>query len=128
MENNDRFVENFENVQWKINGENFNNTKDALAQAQNNHQQQAIQKYMPIGSVVKLKGVNESYMIIGFKSVDSLGENKDYMACVYPIGLGENNPYYCFNHDDIERIYHIGYFDMKGKKLQSDLNEQERSR
>ena len=125
MGNNDRFVENFENVQWNINGQTFNSTENALTSAQKSYEQQAIQKYMPIGTVVKLKNVGESYMIIGFKSVDSLGENKDYMACLYPNGLGENNPFYCFNHEDIERIYHIGYFDMKGKKHQSDLNEQE---
>ena len=128
MSNNDRFIENFENVQWNINGETFNNTEEALTNAKKSHDQQAIQRFMPIGTVVKLKGVGDAYMILGFKSINSQGETKDYIACLYPNGFGENTPFYCFDHEDVERVYHIGYFNMKGQKLQNDLNEEELKR
>ncbi|WPC41626.1 DUF4176 domain-containing protein [Clostridium sp. JS66] len=46
-----------------------------------------MEKYLPIGSIVLLKGGQKKLMIYGRKQIDS-GTKKewDYVACIYPEG------------------------------------------
>lgn len=80
------------------------------------------QKYLPIGSVVLLKGGKKelminSYCIIpsgevydGSGKVDTTeGTMFDYGACLYPEGMITSNQLFAFNHDQIETICFKGY-------------------
>lgn len=69
------------------------------------------EKFLPIGTVVTLKGGTVKLMIIGFcvTSPDHEGIMFDYSALPYPIGEVADGTRAMFNHDQIETINHMGY-------------------
>ena len=66
-----------------------------------------MKKYLPIGSVVTLKGETKKVMIIGRSQVceDVL---YDYSACLFPEGYLGKDKLYVFNTDDIDTLYYVG--------------------
>ena len=66
-----------------------------------------MKKYLPIGSVVTLKGQTKKVMIIGRSQIceDVL---YNYSACPFPEGYLGSDKLYVFNNDDIETAYYIG--------------------
>lgn len=78
-------------------------------------------KFLPIGSVVLLKGGEKRIMITS--SYIKTQDNKifDYNGCVYPEGLISKDKVYLFNHDQIEKIYAIGFVDEEEKKYKEKL-------
>ena len=84
------------------------------------------ENFLPIGSVVKLKGGQKRLMITGFLQVEQ-EENKknvwDYSGCLYPEGMitSENN--YVFNHSQIEDIYFTGLVDEEEEEFKKRLKE-----
>lgn len=69
-------------------------------------------KYLPIGSVVLLKQGEKRLMIYGRKQKDrETGTIWDYVACLYPEGNISMEQTYLFNHEQIDRVYFIGYQD-----------------
>lgn len=70
-------------------------------------------KYLPIGSVVLLKGATKAIMITGYcvKDLENESEVYDYCACLYPEGVISSNETGLFNHSDIEKVLHMGYMD-----------------
>ena len=83
-----------------------------------------IDKYLPVGSVVLLKGGKKRVIIIGRDRRDEAGEKSwDYLACLYPEGfLGEDYAY-LFDHEQIERIFFIGFQDGEELAFQQLLTE-----
>lgn len=82
------------------------------------------EKYLPIGTVVLLKSGNKRVMITGFCSTDADGQNiYDYNACAYPEGYIGNDQIYLFNHEQIEKIYHMGFEDEEQKIFEKNLKE-----
>lgn len=82
-------------------------------------------EFLPIGTVVMVKGGIKSCMIIargvGTKVKDEL-QIFDYGACLYPEGLvGESIIY--FNHNDIAKILYKGYESEENKILTDNINE-----
>ena len=69
-------------------------------------------KLLPLGSIVKLNGVNDKIMIIGVNQIDKDKEKYDYCACVHPYGF--------VNSNKIETIFK-GYFDEESKDFYEDL-------
>lgn len=69
-------------------------------------------KYLPIGSVVLLKNGSKRVMIYGRKQIH-IETNKewDYLACLYPEGNINEEFMYLFNHDQIDKVYFLGYRD-----------------
>ena len=69
-------------------------------------------KYLPIGSVVLLKGGKKRAMITGFCSVAQENQEKiyDYSGCVYPEGYLSSNQVCLFDHDQIDKIFFEGSF------------------
>ena len=68
-------------------------------------------KFLPIGTVVNVKGINKKVLIIGFLGISYNGNLKlyDYKGIEYPEGtLCENKQHY-FNHKDIENVIFRGY-------------------
>ena len=70
MEEKNRFIENFEDVEIENHNANL--------------MEFAIKKPMPIGSVVQVKNAN--YMIIGY-NIANADCIYDYLACIHPMGL-----------------------------------------
>jgi hypothetical protein len=68
------------------------------------------EKYLPVGTVVKLKNATLPMMITGYKIQDELYNVYDYCGCIYPIGYTSNQKG-IFNHNQIEQIIFLGYED-----------------
>lgn len=66
--------------------------------------------WLPMGSVVKLVGVDTPMMIVGRlqKSAES-DEVSDYAACPYPCGFEDSSHAVLFNGDRVEHVLFLGY-------------------
>ena len=82
------------------------------------------EKYLPIGTVVLLKGGKKRAMITGFCSVAQENQEKiyDYSGCVYPEGYLSSNQVCLFDHDQISKIFFVGYEDEEEKSFKEKLN------
>ena len=83
------------------------------------------EKYLPIGSVVLLKDAKKRVMITGFAAKGKETGDKifDYMGCLYPEGIINSEQNLLFNHDQIDKIFYIGYIDEEWKRIESKLKE-----
>lgn len=83
------------------------------------------EKYLPIGTVVKLKDAEKRIMITGFLCVDQKDESKiyDYCGCLSPEGIISADKTLLFNHDQIAQIFHIGFIDQEEKEFKEKLKE-----
>ena len=83
------------------------------------------EKYLPIGTVVFLKGGRKRVMITGFCSVDGNESDViyDYNGCVYPEGYLSSDQTCLFNHDQIDKIYYMGFVDDEEKEFKAKLKE-----
>lgn len=69
-------------------------------------------KYLPIGSIVLLKGGAKRIMIYGRQQKELKSDKVwDYIACLYPEGNLNEEYMYLFNHNQIEKIFFIGFQD-----------------
>lgn len=92
-----------------------------------------LEKYLPIGTVVLLKKGKIKLMINGYCMMEGNDESKvyDYVGCIYPFGMLGSDKNFLFNHDQIDKIYFIGYSDqeqvdfIKGLKETVAKNDQE---
>lgn len=83
------------------------------------------EKYLPIGTVVMLKGGKKRAMITGFCSVPKEEPEKmyDYSGCIYPEGFISSEMVCLFNHEQIDKVYHKGLVDDEETKFKNDLKE-----
>lgn len=81
-------------------------------------------KYLPVGSIVKLKGATRKVVVIGFAIIED-GSSKpwDYLGCAYPIGVISNDKNLLFNIDQIEKVVSEGYSDEEDKRFRKELEE-----
>lgn len=77
--------------------------------------------FLPLGSVVILKGSVKKLLIVSRGSIVE-GEFFDYGAFLYPEGMIDTNIAY-FNHDDILKIAHEGYRDTDDELVLEILND-----
>jgi len=84
------------------------------------------EKYLPIGTVVMLKGGKKRLMITGFCIIPETEKDKmyDYSGCLYPEGIITTNQIAVFNHDQIERVYNNAYVDEEEKLFKQRLKEE----
>ena len=82
-------------------------------------------RYLPIGSVVKLKNNNKSIMITGYYSVEYVNDLEiyDYSGCAYPEGVMIKSSYCSFNQSDIKDVLFEGYKTEEYTKLTNGLND-----
>ena len=85
------------------------------------------EKYLPIGTVVLLKGGTKRAMIIGFccKAIENEEKIYDYSGCLYPEGLISSNQTLLFDHNQIDEILAVGDQHFQEKcfnKLQELIN------
>lgn len=82
-------------------------------------------EYLPVGSVVMVKGMIRKTVIIG-RGLLTIPENDpmyfDYGGCLYPEGLQGDAIMY-FNHKDIVRVISRGYEDEENSRMVNNLNE-----
>lgn len=83
------------------------------------------EKYLPVGSVVMLKGGKKRIMIIGFCLIPEDDQTKmyDYTGCLYPEGVVDSKRSLMFNHDQIERIDFLGLEDEEETQFKKKLKE-----
>ena len=72
-------------------------------------------KFLPIGTVVLLKGATKRLMITGVCSYDEQTRDKayDYTGCLYPEGIISSKKMALFDHSQIEKIYYLGLRDKE---------------
>lgn len=83
-------------------------------------------KFLPIGTVVMLKGGTKRLMITGFCSVETESKDSkvwDYSGCLYPEGFLTSNQTALFNHKQIEKVYHLGLIDDEEKEFKTKLKQ-----
>ena len=81
-------------------------------------------RFLPIGTVVLLKGGKKRLMITGFCSFDEGKKDRayDYTGCLYPEGIISSKQMALFDHSQIEKIYHLGLSDQEEKEFKAKLN------
>jgi len=69
------------------------------------------EKYLPIGSVVLLKGGTKKVMITGYcmKTKENPDKIYDYSGCPFPEGVVKSTLTSVFNHNQIVQVFFIGY-------------------
>lgn len=83
------------------------------------------EKYLPIGSVVLLKEAKKRVMITGFaaKGKETVDRIFDYMGCLYPEGIISSDKNLLFDHEQIDKIYYLGYSDGEEKEFKQKLTD-----
>ena len=82
------------------------------------------EKYLPIGTVVRLKGATKKIMIMGYCPVEKeKNEMYDYSACLYPEGLIDSSKILLFNHDKIEQVYFEGNSDEEYQSINEQMKQ-----
>lgn len=83
-------------------------------------------KFLPIGTVVLLKGAKKRLMITGFCSFDEAKKDKayDYTGCLYPEGIISSKQMALFNHSQIDKIYYLGLQDQEERNFKKKLVEE----
>lgn len=82
-----------------------------------------MRKFLPIGSVVLLKGADKRLMVCGRAQLDANDRYFDYSGCLYPEGYLAANDMYLFNDEDIETVFFIGFQDPDELAFVSKLSE-----
>jgi len=83
------------------------------------------EKFLPLGSVVLLKNATKRLMITGFyvKADENNEKTYDYVGCLYPEGVISSKENCVFNHEQIDKIFFIGYSDDEEKRFKEKLNK-----
>jgi len=91
------------------------------------------EKFLPIGTVVLLKGGKKELMIISYCIIptgevyDKNGKVEmeetmfDYGGCVYPEGMITSDQLFAFNHEQIEKVCYMGYETDNQKEISKVL-------
>jgi len=82
------------------------------------------EKYLPIGTIVRLQNFNIYAMIGGFKARNKMNQGSfDYIGCTYPIGITNPDQMILFNHIQIEEVVFMGFDDNRDKKFKKVLQK-----
>ncbi len=74
---------------------------------------QAAKNFMPIGTVVQLKNSDGLVIIAGYLAKTGGEEIFDYEGFPYPLGYADEKHLYCFNEDQVEKVFAYGYRDYQ---------------
>ena len=83
------------------------------------------EKFLPLGSIVRLKGGQLPVMIIGYTVIAPDDSNKvfDYNATFFPMGTLDTKIVTPFNHKQIEEIIFLGYEDESSIAYRENLKK-----
>lgn len=81
------------------------------------------EKFLPIGTVVLLKGGTKRLMITGYCSAtqEANATVYDYVACLFPEGNLAGDDVALFNHSQIESISHMGLVDDEFNNINKEI-------
>ena len=116
--NERRFVAQDKELMVRYEG-SAENAEEKMKEKKEKEKLKALNKYMPLGSIVGLDD-EIKYMIIGYNGE----EEKDYLACIFPFGINKEYGFYEFKHTDIKKIYNIGYINEQSNFYRNRLSEQ----
>ena len=82
-----------------------------------------IKKFLPVGSIVRVKKMDFDMMITGFCIGDVRKKDTlyDYSGCMYPIGIMDVNKPFLFFHSDIENVVYYGYGSLEYRSFNEKL-------
>lgn len=82
------------------------------------------ERFLPVGTVVMLKGGSKRVMIAGFCAMSEEAGEKvyDYSGCLYPEGFISSNQTCLFDHEQIEKVYFKGLIDEEEVEFKKKLN------
>ncbi len=82
-----------------------------------------LEKYLPLGTICRLKGSKHKMMITGFCMYEHDEKHTlyDYCGCAYPEGMLSTNEVSLFNQEDLEKVYIIGPSNEEDKKFKVNL-------
>ena len=84
-----------------------------------------LKDWMPIGSVVRLRGGQRLAMVAGYMPIDGVsGKAWDYAAYPYPEGKQDPSEAF-FDRADIEELYQLGFCDAEGMAFLARLEASE---
>lgn len=124
--NKERFIGTKEEYNF-INKDSSNNIIENIKNRQYEEMINGMNKYMPIGSVVKVFNSEKLIMIIGFNYSNDV-KKYDYIGCEYPYGIDINHGTMLFNHDEIDRVYYVGFINNLEKKMKKDMLEESKNK
>ena len=80
--------------------------------------------FLPVGSVVMLKGATQPVIIIGIAPVEN-GKKKiwDYLAAPYPIGVISSDKNLLFNNDQIDKVLAEGFSTDEEKLFRMEMEK-----
>lgn len=83
------------------------------------------EKYLPIGSVVLLKGATKKVMITGVASMSPETGEKifDYSGCPYPEGFLDYNQVCVFDHEQIDTLFFKGFVDEEQRAFSAEIKD-----
>lgn len=83
------------------------------------------EKFLPIGSVVRLKGATDCIMITGYLAIREVEPDVvySYSGCAYPQGFIGKNYTLMFNHDQIEEVCFKGYVTEEQQVYNRHVND-----
>lgn len=83
-----------------------------------------MKEYLPLGSIVVLKGGRKKLMIYGRNQIQkSTSTLFDYVSCLYPEGNMSEEYNYLFNHEDIQQVIHRGFTNLEEEGMLRILHE-----
>lgn len=93
------------------------------------NQSSKVQKFLPLGTVVLLNNGKKKVMVTGYCCTGTETKDKlfDYAGCMYPEGVINSNQALMFNHDDIDKVYYVGYVDEESTAFNDKLIEVEKT-
>lgn len=79
-------------------------------------------RFLPIGSIVMLKGGSKEAMITSYCVISKEKGNTlyEYGGCTYPEGILDASVTLVFNHDQIDKIVFMGY-ETEDQKRYSEI-------
>ena len=84
-------------------------------------------KYLPIGTIVTIKDNPKKVMITSYlvfsKKMDKDTKIFDYGACGFPEGVIDSDFSLAFNHEQIDKVVHLGYSDDEQKEFNEKLTK-----
>ena len=81
-------------------------------------------KYLPLGTIIKIKDNDQKYMIIGFCMIKpGQKEIYDYSVCLYPYGIIDTKATLLINQNQIIEIISSGYITDEYKSFNERLKE-----
>ncbi len=88
-------------------------------------QNDKVERFLPLGTVVLLKNGTKKIMITGYCCIGQEYKDKvfDYSGCMYPEGVINSNQVLMFNHDQIDKVFYVGYTDVESKEFGEHLKE-----